>query len=77
MPNLIVRNINDNLRVFLRRSAKRNNRTLNAEIIAILEQRKKTDTAIASLNRLRKKIARKYPYQIDSVELIREDRDSR
>lgn len=77
MANLIVRNITENLRAFLRRSAKRNNRTLNAEVIAILEQRKRTDTAIVSLNRLRKEIARKYPHQTDSVELIREVRDSR
>lgn len=73
MPNLIVRNITENLRAFLRRSAKRNNRTLNAEVIAILERRKRTDAAIASLNRMRSEIARKYPLQADSVQLIRED----
>ena len=71
MSNLTVRNMPKGLHAFLRRSAKRNQRTLNAEVIAILEQNKRAALAIASIDRMRAEIAKKYPNQIDSVELIR------
>lgn len=84
MPNLTVRNIPKKLYNFLRRSAKSHRRSLNAEILAMLSdedawtrRRLEIGKTLPELRRMREEIARKYPNAPDSVELIREDRDSR
>ncbi|MGH9405039.1 MAG: FitA-like ribbon-helix-helix domain-containing protein [Terriglobia bacterium] len=84
MANTIVRNIPDKLYATLRREAQSTGGSLNSEIIAairdrveMLRQRRKRARAIADIHRLRTEIAKKYPVQTDSVQLIREDRDSR
>jgi len=84
MPNLTVRNIPKEVYAVLRQDAKRNRRSLNAEILAMLSDkaemaRRRAEAAkvIPELRKIREEIARKYPNQPDSVDLIREDRDSR
>jgi len=66
------------------RFARRHGRSLNAEILTILADkaemtRRRAEAAkvIPRLRKLREEIDRKYPNQPDSVNLIREGRDSR
>jgi plasmid stability protein len=84
MPNLTVRNIPKDVYAVLRQDAKRHGRSLNAEILAVLSDkadmaRRRAEAAkvIPELRKMREEMARKYPNQPDSAELIREDRDSR
>jgi plasmid stability protein len=84
MPNLTVRNIPKAVYALLKREAKRRNRSLNAEVLAILadkaemaRRRARAAKAMAEIDRIREEIARTHPLQVDSADLIREDRDSR
>ncbi len=84
MPNLTVRNIPKDVYAVLKQDAKRHRRSINAEILAMLADRaemarRRAEAAkvIAELRKLREEIARKHPAQLDSVALIREDRDNR
>lgn len=84
MRNLTVRRIPDGTYRRLQKRAKNQGRSLNAEILAILAdedgwalRRLEVAAAIPSLRKMREEMARKYPNQPDSVDLIREDRDSR
>lgn len=84
MPNLTVRKIPKDIYAVLKQDAKRNRRSLNAEILAMLadkadmaRRRVQAARVIPELRRLRAEMARKYPDQPDSAGLIREDRDSR
>jgi plasmid stability protein len=84
MPNLTVRNIPKEHYIVLKRDARRNRRSLNAEVLAILadkaemaQRRTQAAKVMAEIDRIREEIARKYPGQPDSVDLIREDRDHR
>ena len=68
----------------LKATAKRNHRSLNAEILAVLAdeeawaiRRLQIAAVLPDLAKAREEIARKYPNAPESVELIREDRDSR
>lgn len=82
MPNAMVRNIPEDEYELLRSEAGRRSSSLNAEILdAIrrktdeLKRRRRADRAMARIDKLRAEIAREFPYQTDSVDLIREDRD--
>jgi plasmid stability protein len=84
VPNVMVRNIPKDAYAVLKQDAKRNHRSLNAEILAILRdkadmarRRARAAEAMKRLDVLQAQIARDYPNQPSSVELIREDRDSR
>jgi plasmid stability protein len=84
MANYTVRNIPEEVYAVLRRDAERHGHSLNAEVLSLLAERAdmarrraSAARAMKELDKLRKRIARKYPNQPDSVELIREDRDSR
>jgi len=84
MPNLTVRRIPKDIYRRLKESARRNQRSLNAEMLAVLadedgwaRRRLAIAQTLPKLRRLREEIARKYPGAPDSVTLIREDRDSR
>jgi plasmid stability protein len=84
VPNVIVRNIPEDAYAVLKQDAKRNHRSLNAEILAMLRdkadiarRRKRAAAAMKRLDVLQAQIAREFPNQPSSVELIREDRDSR
>lgn len=84
MPNFTVRNIPKGIYKELRQSAEANGRSLNAEILASLKdkaemgrRRREAARAMREIDRVREKIARTYPNQPDSVDLIRDDRDSR
>ncbi len=84
MPNLTVRKIPKDIYKRLKESAGRNHRSLNAEILAILadedgwaRRRLQIAAVMPELDRVRRELAKKYPNAPDSVELIREDRDSR
>ncbi len=84
MPNLTLRNIPTDVYKFLQKSAKSNGRSLNAEILSILTdelnlaiRRLEMKRSLPELTKLRQEIAAKHPVQINSVDLIREDRDSR
>jgi plasmid stability protein len=84
MPNLTVRKIPKDIYKRLKESARRNHRSLNAEILAVLadeegweRRRLAIPETLPELRRMREEIARAYPNAPDSVTLIREDRDSR
>jgi plasmid stability protein len=84
MPNVTVRRIPKDAYAVLKRDAKRHRRSLNAEILALFadkaemaRRRASAAKAMTEIDRIREEIARKYPNQPDSAELIREDRDSR
>ncbi|MBI1941750.1 MAG: Arc family DNA-binding protein [Acidobacteria bacterium] len=84
MANVTVRNIPEDVHAVLREEAKRNARSLNAEIVATLSdraqmsrRRKQAAKALREIDRIREKIAKQYPDQPDSVELLREDRYGR
>ena len=84
MANLSIRDIPKAVHEALRKSARKHHRSLNGEILEILEYhaerergRQRLKRIMPELRRMREEIARKYPNAPDSVELIREDRDSR
>jgi plasmid stability protein len=84
MLNLTVRRIPQNIYKRLKASARSNNRSLNAEILAVLTDddawklhRLRIAAVLPELDKARAELARKYPNAPDSVESIREDRDSR
>ncbi|MGH9397647.1 MAG: hypothetical protein ACRD18_12440 [Terriglobia bacterium] len=84
MANTTVRNIPEQNYELLRREARRRRSSLNAEILDAIERkaeeirrRKTAGKAMIRIDKLRAEIARKYPNQPDSVDLIREDRDGR
>ncbi|MDR3675530.1 MAG: hypothetical protein P4N24_08570 [Acidobacteriota bacterium] len=83
MPNITVRNIPEAEYSVLRRDAKRHGRSLNAELLAMLADKKEIARrragAVRAMKRidvLWKRIGHKYPNQPDSTALIREDRDN-
>jgi plasmid stability protein len=84
MPNLTVGEIPKDIYKRLKENARRNHRSLNAEIVAILNdedgwirRRREIAAVLPDLDQARTELASKYPNAPDSVELIREDRDSR
>jgi plasmid stability protein len=84
MPNVMVRNIPERTYKRLRARAKSYGRSLNAEILDILAEkdswemrRQEIAKVLPELRRMREEIAREHPNASDSVELIRELRDSR
>jgi antitoxin FitA len=75
MAQILVRNLDEKLVEGLKRRAKMNGRSLQAEVKLILEQSTKVDmeTALKIANKIRAGFkGRKFT---DSTELIREDRD--
>ncbi len=78
MAQILVRDIDDDVVEHLKRQAKANGRSMQAEVRLILREAATTpkidhETALRSLERLRERLAgRRFP---DSVELIREGRD--
>jgi plasmid stability protein len=84
MPNITVRKIPKDVYRRLKATAKGNHRSLNAEILAVLAdedawamRRLQIAAVLPELDKAREEIARKFPNALESVELIREDRDSR
>ncbi len=84
MANLTIRDVPKTVHEVLRASAKKHYRSLNGELLHILayhaerERRwQRFERDRPKMDRLREEIARKYPNAPDSVELIREARDSR
>ncbi|PYV19486.1 MAG: hypothetical protein DMG21_01375 [Acidobacteria bacterium] len=84
MPNLMVRNIPKDLYRRLKENARRNRRSLNAEIVAILgdedgwvRRRMEIAAVLPELDHAREEFANEYGELSDSLHLIREDRDSR
>jgi hypothetical protein len=84
MPNTTVRNIPKSHYALLRQEARQRRSSINAEILDAIRnkaeelvRRKRAARAMARIDRLRAGVAKKYPNQPDSVDLIREDRDSR
>jgi plasmid stability protein len=84
MPNLTVRKIPEDVYRRLKATAKRNHRSLNAEILAVLAdeeawaiRRLQIAAVLPELEAARRELAKKYPYLVDSTDLIREDRDTR
>lgn len=84
MPNVTVRKIPRNLHKRLRQPAKQRGRSLNAETLAILadedgwtRRRLQIAAMMPELAKARAELAKKYPNAPDSVDLIREGRDSR
>ncbi len=84
MANLTLRNIPEEHYRALKRDAKKHGRSLNAELLAIVADRAemarrhaRAAKAMVHIDLIREEIARQYPDQLDSADLIREDRDSR
>jgi hypothetical protein len=84
MPNVMVRNIPERDYTELQQDAKRNRRSINAQILSLLAEnatmnrrRRHAAKVMKRIVKIREEIAAKYPNQPDSVDLIREDRDSR
>jgi plasmid stability protein len=84
MPNFTVRNIPKEDYAELQQDAMKNRRSVNSEVLRILadkaemnRRRRQASKVLTRLDRIRKEIAREHPNQPDSVDLIREDRDSR
>jgi plasmid stability protein/predicted RNA binding protein YcfA (HicA-like mRNA interferase family) len=84
MANLTVRDIPKAVHEALRKSAKKHHRSLNGEILEMLtyhaqreRHRQEAERMQPELDRLREELARKYPNAPDSVQIIREGRDSR
>jgi plasmid stability protein len=83
MPNITVRNIPEADYSALRRDAKRHGRSLNAELLAMLadkremaRRRASAAKAMKRVDKLWKRIGAKYHNQPDSTALIREERDN-
>ena len=84
MPNLTVRSIPQSTYKRLKAGARSNNRSLNAEILAVLAdedawklRRLRIAAVLPELYKARAELANKFPNAPNSVESIREDRDSR
>lgn len=84
MPTTTVRNIPKEHYDLLRREARRQRTSVNSQIldsirdkVEELKRRRQAARAMVKIDKLRAEVARKYPHQTDSVELIREDRDGR
>jgi plasmid stability protein len=84
MPNLTVRKIPKEVYKRLKESARQNHRSLNAEVLALLEdedawklRRLRIKAVLPELDKARDEFAREYGTLTDSVDLIREDRDTR
>ena len=84
MANLMVRNIPEKDYAELQQDARQNRRSINAEILRLLadqaamnRRRRHAAKVMKRIAKMREEIAREYPNQPDSVDLIREDRDSR
>jgi plasmid stability protein len=79
MAQLLVRDITNEMVAELKRQAKMNGRSAEAEHRAILEaalSRKKAE-AWAEIDRLRNELAESGRFFDDSTELLRQDRDTR
>ena len=78
MPQILVRNLNKNIVERLKKRARRDGRSLQSEVKAILEQAANEpvmdmETARKLCEQIQRRFrGRKFP---DTVELIREDRD--
>ncbi len=84
MPNLTVRNIPIQDYTELQQEARENQRSVNAEVLTAIAERaaarrrrKHADRAMHELDRMREEISGKYPNAPESVDLIREIRDTR
>ncbi len=84
MANFTVRNIPEKEYAELQQDAKQNRRSVNSEILNLLadnaamnRRRRHAAKVMKRIGRIREEIARNYPNQPDSVDLIREDRDGR
>jgi hypothetical protein len=84
MPNVMVRNIPERDYAELQQDAKQNRRSINAQILSLLadnaasnRRRRHAAKVMKRIVKIREEIAVKYANQPDSVDLIREDRDSR
>ena len=84
MANVVVRNIPERDYAELQQDAKQNRRSINGEILSLLadkaamnRRRRHAAKVMKRIGKIRAEIAVKYPNQPDSVELIREDRDTR
>ncbi len=76
MPELLVRNVGEKTIEALRERAQRNKRSLQSEILMILEREAApTLNTVAKLRALHRQIKKDFPKQTPSVEMIREDRD--
>jgi len=75
MAQILVRNLDEKLVESLKRRAKMNGRSLQAEVKTILEQAVTLDMASAREVALKIQAMFKGRKMVDSVKLIREDRD--
>jgi hypothetical protein len=84
MPDVMVRNIPERDYAELQQEAKRNRRSVNAQILRLLadnaamnRRRRRMKRAIRKLDRLREEVSKKYPANYEMLEFIREEREGR
>jgi plasmid stability protein len=84
MRNYTLRRIPDNVYELMQERARSHGQSLNGEILALLSReasqearRLKMQRNLPRFVKLVDRIARKHPTQLDSADLIREDRDLR
>lgn len=84
MRSYTLRNIPDDVYKSVQQAARSNGRSFNGEVLSILSDEAKLALRRIEMRRdlprfrkFRDKLARKTPSRLDSVALIREDRDSR
>ncbi len=83
MANLTVRNVPEKVYAEIQLDARRNRRSINAEILSLFADRAEMNRrrrgaakAMKRIDKLWKRIGHMYPNQPDSAVLIREDRDN-
>ena len=79
MPNVLIRNVPEMTLEVLRKRARRAGRSLQQELLAVLEHSARTtllaEDALKATRRFRERLAKKGIKFTDSVQLIREDRE--
>ncbi len=79
MGTLTVRNIEDDLLARTAAAAKRNNRSLSAEVRALMaesDRKRRVEKLLAEMREFRERNPLKLPEGMTSLDLLREERDS-
>lgn len=84
MRSYTLRNIPDDVYKSVQETARNNGRSFNGEVLSILSdeaslslRRKEMRRDLPRFRRFRDRVAQKHPSRLDSVAMIREDRDAR
>ena len=79
MGTLTVRNVDDGLLARTTEAARRNNRSLSAEVRELMDEsdrKRRVEKLLAEMHEFRKRNPLKLPEGMTSLDLLREERDS-